>query len=468
MRRLAGVAVVLSTLGLAAAILVIIALANPRPFWDPADAEVFGFDVRYDAHAPALWIIVAAIAIALAAGLGVAVLVSRAAGRARRADPEQTRRPLAPRRVMALTRGRFAGEVTITALIPAHNEEDCIAATLESLGRQTTPPDRIVVVADNCTDRTVEIARAAGVEVWETVGNTAKKAGALNQALSRILPGQGDNDTVLVMDADTELSGERFLETARRRMSSDRALMAVGGLFHGEQGPGLLRQFQRNEYTRYAREIERRRGKVFVLSGTASVFRPAALRAVAEARGSALPGLPGDVYDTVALTEDNEITIAIKTLGGLIVSPGECTVTTELMPSWRMLWKQRLRWQRGALENLSAYGVTPTTARYWSQQIGIGYSVIALTAYLTLLVVFALSIDEWVWFTFWLVIGLVFVAERVITVWQGGWKARILAALVLPELIYDLFIDVVFVKGVIDMAFGRSATWSHLGTEATT
>jgi len=465
MRRFAGIAVVLATAGMATVVLVAIALTHPRPFWNPATAEILGIDVRYDAHAPAAWIVIAAVLIALAAGLGVAMQEARAANRARRADPEQTRRPLAPRRVMARTRGQFAGEITITALIPAHNEEDCIGATLASLARQSTPPDRIIVIADNCSDRTVDIARAAGVEVVETVRNTAKKAGALNQVLAQVLPGQGDNDTILVMDADTELSGPRFLETARRRLTDDRALMAVGGLFRGEDGPGLLRQFQRNEYTRYAREIERRRGKVFVLSGTASVFRPAALRAVADARGSALPGRPGDVYDTVALTEDNEITIAIKTLGGLIVSPSECTVTTELMPSWGMLWKQRLRWQRGALENLSAYGVTTTTVRYWSQQIGIGYSVIALTAYLTLLVVFALSVDQWVWFTFWLVIGLVFVAERIATVWNGGWKARLLAATVLPELIYDLYIDVVFVKGVIDMAFGRKASWSHVGSE---
>lgn len=31
--------------------------------------------------------------------------------------------------------------------------------------------------------------------------------------------------------------------------------------------------------------------------------------------------MPGDVYDTLVLTEDNEITLAIKTLGGLVTSP---------------------------------------------------------------------------------------------------------------------------------------------------
>ena len=90
--------------------------------------------------------------------------------------------PLAPKLVMAETRGVYAGPVTITVLIPAHNEAGCIAATIASLRAQSSSPERIIVVADNCTDDTVPIARAAGVEVVETVGNQKKKAGALNQS----------------------------------------------------------------------------------------------------------------------------------------------------------------------------------------------------------------------------------------------------------------------------------------------
>ena len=176
--------------------------------------------------------------------------------------------------------------------------------------------------------------------------NTQKKAGALNQVLKRLLPGLGDNDVVMIMDADTRLD-DGFLAAAVDRFSHDRALMAVGGLFYGEDGHGLIGQFQRNEYLRYSREIGRRRGRVFVLTGTASMFRPRALRTVAESRGASIPGTPGDVYDTAALTEDNELTIALKSLGGLMVSPAQCTVVTELMPSWCTLWAQRLRWQRG-------------------------------------------------------------------------------------------------------------------------
>ena len=86
----------------------------------------------------------------------------------------------------------------------------------------------------------------------------------------------------------------------------------------------MIGQFQRNEYTRYSLQIRSRRGRVFVLTGTATVFRASALIDVAAARGVFIPGEPGLVYDTAALTEDNELTIALKSLGATMVSPPEC------------------------------------------------------------------------------------------------------------------------------------------------
>lgn len=439
-----------------------VAASQPPPLWQPAEMTIGGvWDVFYDAHAPHWRIILAAVAAAILLGAGVALLDQVIASRSRRSSAHVQARPLAPKNIMAATRGVFAGPVTVTVLIPAHNEETSLPATLASLAAQTQRPDRIIVVADNCTDRTAEVARAAGAEVFTSQGNTEKKGGALNQALRRLLPGQGDNDVVMVMDADTKL-GPQFLAESVRRFTDDRALTAVGGLFYGEEGNGLIGQFQRNEYFRYSREIRRRRGRVFVLTGTASVFRPVALRAVADARGTQLPGRHGDVYDTAALTEDNELTIALKSLGALMVSPPECTVETELMPTWRMLWAQRLRWQRGALENLGAYGVTPQTARYWLQQLGIGYSVIALGSYLFLIAAMAFSMDTWIWFPFWLGLGAWFTIERIITAWGGGWRARILATTLFPELLFDMFLNVVYLKGIVDITAGRKATWKHL------
>jgi len=464
--RWAGALIVLLVSAAAAVLWFAVAARAEASAHEPSQGVLLGiWQVLYDTQAPSVSVVLAAVAVALFMAAGIALLEWRIATRYRRStNPART--PLAPRLVMERTRGVFAGPVTVTVLVPAHNEEVSLPQTLLSLREQTRPPERVIVVADNCTDGTVAVARAAGAEVFESVDNRHKKGGALNQALSFLLPGLGDNEAVMVMDADTRLSPE-FIAGAVHRMGEDRALMAVGGLFLGEEGHGLIGQFQRNEYLRYCRELGRRRGRVFVLTGTATVFRAPALRAVAEHRGDTLPGVPGDVYDTAALTEDNELTIALKSLGALMTSPPECTVVTELMPTWRTLWAQRLRWQRGALENLGAYGFTPQTLRYWAQQLGIGYGVVALGSYLFLLLVMAVSLDTWIWFPFWLGLGAVFALERLITVWDGGWRARALALLLLPELLFDLFLDAAYLRGVADSAMGRTASWKHVQHVAT-
>ena len=77
-----------------------------------------------------------------------------------------------------------------------------------------------------------------------------------------------------------------------------------------------------------------------------------------------------------------------------MISPMQCRVVTEVMPTLRALWRQRMRWQRGALENIGAYGLTRTTLRYWLQQLGIGYGTIALNAYLLLMLITLLAADS--------------------------------------------------------------------------
>jgi cellulose synthase/poly-beta-1,6-N-acetylglucosamine synthase-like glycosyltransferase len=422
------------------------------------------FTVLYSWQAPPIYAIAAALTIGLLVVVAFVGLEIRDVNFSRRSHDKRHKK-LAPWVLMRSTKGVFHGDVTVTVLIPAHNEEELVGATIDSLMMQSRKPERVIVIADNCTDRTIEIAQERGVEVFETVKNTEKKAGALNQVLAQLLPGMGENDTVMIMDADTVLR-QGFIKTAVQHFVRDRGLSAIGGLFYGDGTKGLLAQIQRNEYTRYSREINRRKGRVFVLTGTASLFRARALRTVAEERGHLLPGRKGEVYDTHALTEDNELTIALKTLGALMMSPSECMVETELMPTMVTLWRQRLRWQRGAMENIATYGITSTTARYWSQQLGLAYSVFALWTYFLLIFLQVVSADIWVWYPFWLIMALVFIAEKVWTVRKGGWKGMLLAAFLIPELLYDTYLDIIFVKGVFDMIFHRKANWGHEVVEA--
>lgn len=422
-----------------------------------ADVLIGGLPIYYSWEAPPMFAVIAAIVVGMTVVVAFVGLELRDVNMSRRSQ-DGAHKKLSPWVLMNSTEGVFHGEVRVTALIPAHNEEKLIGATIRSLLEQDRKPDRIIVIADNCTDKTAEVARSFGVGVYETIANDKKKAGGLNQALNLILPDLGENDTVMIMDADTVLR-QGFLKTAVKRFEDDRGLSAIGGLFFGEDVPGLLAQVQKNEYTRYSREIDRRKGRVFVLTGTASVFRARSLRTVAEQRGFLLPGTNGQVYDTHALTEDNELTIALKSLGALMSSPSECMVETELMPNLRALWRQRLRWQRGAMENIATYGITSTTARYWSQQLGLAYSVFALWSYFLLIFLQVVSTDTWVWYPFWILTAIIFIAEKVWTVRKSNLKAKLLAATLFIELLYDTFLGIIFVKGVFDMALRRPAHW---------
>lgn len=354
-------------------------------------------------------------------------------------------------------RGRTPLGRRLVALVPAHDEAATIAAAIDGLLSQQILPTHLVVVADNCADETETIARRHGAEVFTTVDNTFKKAGALNQALDQILPGLDDDDLVLVQDADSAL-GSSWTSQALEHVDEHRC---VGGVFHAEDGHGLIGQFQRNEYQRYSWDVQRRRDKAMVLTGTASMFRVDLLREIANARGRTLPGEPGQVYDTLALTEDNEITLAAKTLGASPVSPPGCAVTTEIMPTWRALWKQRLRWQRGAVENLRHYGLSRTTRPYFFQQGMLALGTVMMLAYLVL-TAFVLVEGSYGVKPLWIPVGLVFVAERLYSVWGAGRRARLLSVLMVPEILYAAFLQAVLLVAYLQILTKRTARWEHV------
>jgi poly-beta-1,6-N-acetyl-D-glucosamine synthase len=354
--------------------------------------------------------------------------------------------------------GRSVQRGSVHVLVPAHNEESSIGATISSLRGQALPPRSITVLADNCTDHTVGAALIEGASVFSTADNTEKKAGALNQYLRRHLPGLDPEDFVLVVDADSTLDPE-FLAVALSRFAADPLLGAVGGVFTGNGPRSVLEQAQANEYVRFARTVARKRGQVMVLTGTATVYRVRALLQVAEQRGGFLPGRAGDVYDTSALTEDNEITLALKHLGWHLVSPRECIVRTELMPTVGDLHRQRLRWYRGAIENLLCYGWTPVTRRYWVQQTGLLLCTMLFGLFVTVTIVDA-TLGLIRWSPYWGLVSLLFLTERIVTVWRiGTWRGRLLALAVLPEIAYDLLLQATFVRAGVHILRRSEAHW---------
>jgi cellulose synthase/poly-beta-1,6-N-acetylglucosamine synthase-like glycosyltransferase len=366
-----------------------------------------------------------------------------------------------PATAAGLTEGSPVPVGLLCALVPAHNEEAQIAETIESLQAQTIAPDRIVVIADNCTDRTVEIAESYDrVEVLRTVANSHKKAGGLNQALDmmRATGSIRAEDAVLVMDADSALE-PRFLEGAVRRLAHG-DVAAVGGTFYGKPGGGLVGMFQRNEYARYARDVGRLHGNVLVLTGTATVFRAGVFDHVRWARSEGvLPGAADTVYDTNVLTEDNELTLALLHLGYQIISPIECRLSTDVMGSWGDLARQRLRWKRGALENLLDYGWTPITRHYWGRQLLSLVGVLVIFTYLATIVWSLVTVGSVTVSPLWLAVTAFFVLERIVTVRARGRRHMLLAATLVVEMAYDVFLQAVQAVAFVQAATKQEKKW---------
>ncbi len=314
------------------------------------------------------------------------------------------------------------------------------------------------MICDNCTDATAEIAGRYPVRVMHTVNNSYKKAGALNQALDVLLPRLEPHDMVLVMDADSALDAA-FLETATSRLARG-DVGAVGGTFTGQPGGGLVGMFQCNEYARYARDVGRLKGKVLVLTGTATVFRVSVLLEVQQARAEGrLPGGTAQIYDTRVLTEDNELTLALLHLGHRVISPKGCRLTTEVMPTWRALAQQRLRWKRGALENLTDYGWTAVTRGYWGRQMLSLFGVIVTFVYLGT-VAWSLAVGGGLHVhPLWLAVTGVFVLERIVTVRSRGPVQMLIASVLVIEMVFDVFLQGVQARAFLDSALHRERRW---------
>ena len=272
------------------------------------------------------------------------------------------------------------GKSGITVVVPARDEGAALAETLRSLAHQTLPPDRIVVVVNNSTDNTKEIARsyaftpgAIPTDVLEMPGlNRYRKAGALNYGIRHILQDgllPADTPFLLVMDGDTELD-LHFLKRARRIVERDPTVGGVSAACLGKPIQGetlwsrLLLLFQKVEYGRFA--ATRLRRNVHTMSGAGSFYRTAALNDLLRRRA--------DIFEEREsnLVEDYETTLALKLLGWRVTSNQACIAYTDLMPTMRMLLAQRIRWVRGTVDEWRRYGWCRAT---FFSIIGMAFSI---------------------------------------------------------------------------------------------
>lgn len=339
--------------------------------------------------------------------------------------------------------------MTVTCIIPAVVEPD-VGKTIHSLLIQTTVPDRIIVAVNNTDDEATRVsAESVGsplVEVMDLGMISGRKAGALNMVL-RLIPQEG---MVMVLDADTVVV-PGFIERAMEDLANPN-VGATGAVFGAETATSYLSLCQRLEWVRYGEQIERT-GKTWVLSGTAGIIKWDALNSVYQRFGR--------WYDEDSITEDGRLSVDLKICGWKITSPAQCTSTTEVMPTWGLLVKQRTRWFLGALQTVKRAPLTWASAPYLGQQVMLGASVLALWL-LIILTVATILLGTFQLSLLWSLLGIIFVVERVVTIPGESLRYKIFAALTLPEMVYSIILQYAFVRAVIQFISRSAGEWSHV------
>lgn len=117
---------------------------------------------------------------------------------------------------------------SVAVLIPAHDEAAGITATLSELARVAPAGTRVLVVADNCSDETAALARAAGADVVARNDPTARGKGyALAFGRDHLAREPSVPDVVIVLDADCRLAPGSVEALAAAAAARDTPVQAV-------------------------------------------------------------------------------------------------------------------------------------------------------------------------------------------------------------------------------------------------
>jgi cellulose synthase/poly-beta-1,6-N-acetylglucosamine synthase-like glycosyltransferase len=219
-------------------------------------------------------------------------------------------------------------------LVPAHNEASIIGGTISALQKHLPAGARILVVADNCSDETAAIARAAGAEVVARADPDRRGKGhALDFGRSHLRA--SPPDIVLVFDADCTTDA-----------ASIRRLLAVSATLKvPAQAKYLLKADLR------AAPMVQISNFAFMIKNEVRQLGASRLGAAAVLTGTGM-AFPWTTFDSMTLSagsvEDLDLTIDLISRGIEPVFEPDATVLSEPAALSASVM-QRDRWERGFL-----------------------------------------------------------------------------------------------------------------------
>jgi cellulose synthase/poly-beta-1,6-N-acetylglucosamine synthase-like glycosyltransferase len=288
----------------------------------------------------------------------------------------------------------------VAILVPAHNEEAGLTTTLASLIPQLRSQDRLIVVADNCTDSTAEIARRWGAIVLERENLVQRGKGyALDYGLQFLA--NNPPDVVIVIDADCRVEAGAIASLTQAAIKTKRPTQATY-LMTKPAKPTA-----KHSVSAFAFKVKNlvrplgllQLGLPCLLMGTGMAFPWAAIRSVNLASGH--------------LVEDMKLSVDLTISGYPPIYCPEARVIGTLPQQQSAIQSQRTRWEHGHLQAILVY--VPALIRAAVQNRCMDAIVLALELSVPPLSLFVMS---------WMGVSAIAIAW---SIWTGVWAIGISA-----------------------------------------
>jgi cellulose synthase/poly-beta-1,6-N-acetylglucosamine synthase-like glycosyltransferase len=231
----------------------------------------------------------------------------------------------------------------IAVLVPAHDEALIIGATIASIMPELAAGDRLLVVADNCTDDTAVIARTAGADVIERSDPVRRGKGFALDFGVRHLAGDAP-DVVVIIDADCRPDVGCLARIAALAAATGRPVQAHYDLLppKGVQSLYLSMATFAWRVKNYARPLGARRlGLSCQLMGTGMAFP--------------WPLLSGYNLATSEIVEDLVYGLELARAGHPPLFCPQAQVMSEFPMVVEGQQTQRTRWESGHLSTIAGY-----------------------------------------------------------------------------------------------------------------
>jgi cellulose synthase/poly-beta-1,6-N-acetylglucosamine synthase-like glycosyltransferase len=231
------------------------------------------------------------------------------------------------------------------AVIPAHNEEAVVGNLIESLKNQTYNKELydIYVIADNCTDRTAQIAREAGAIVYERFDPDKKTKGyALDWFLQQKIKEDAPYDAFFVFDADN-IVDKNFIKNMNKKLCQGEDVVQGYRDIKNPTDSWITSGYAIFYWTmhRFYHLARYNIGLSPLLNGTGFMVR--------------FDVIKPEGWKTLTLTEDIEFSLQRIIKGKRLGWATDAIVYDEQPVGFKQSWSQRSRWTVGHIQCIKQY-----------------------------------------------------------------------------------------------------------------